>query len=131
MNSVHLIGNLTRDPERRGFPDGGSMAEISIAVPSPAKDADGNYKTDFFDISVYGSAAENCMRYLMKGKKVCIDGYLRHDRWTDSSGKNRTILRICTNKVEFLSPRGSGAAQSTEVTVDTLEDVTTDDIPFD
>lgn len=125
MNIVIMTGNLTSDPERRAFASGGEMAVLPLAVSSSSKDQDGNYKTNFFDVEVFGKAAENCIRYLRKGKKVLITGELRDERWTDpKNNQQRRFLKIRAYKVEFLSPKDN-------VTVDTLEDVTTDDIPFD
>ena len=131
MNSVHLIGNLTRDPERRVSGKGNTVAELGIAVPSTFKNEDGTYKTDFFDVMVYGKTAENCLRFLSKGKKVAIEASLSDVHYKDQSNKPRRLLRIIANNVEFLSPRGSGTAQAEEpVTADMFQDVSEEDIPF-
>lgn len=133
MNSVHLIGNLTRDPERRVSGKGNTVAELGIAVPSTFKNEDGTYKTDFFDVMVYGKTAENCLRFLSKGKKVAIEARLSDVHFTDHSGKARRLLMIIANSVEFLSPSGNVSAQAAapaEVTPDMFQDVSEEDIPF-
>lgn len=133
MNSVHLIGNLTRDPDRRATGNGKTATELGIAVSSTFKNEDGTYKTDFFDVMVYGKTAENCLRFLSKGKKVAIEARLSDVHYKDQSNKPRRLLMIIANNVEFLSPSGnvSAPAAQSEVTPDMFQDVSEDDIPFD
>lgn len=133
MNSVHLIGNLTRDPDRRATGNGKTATELGIAVSSTFKNEDGTYKTDFFDVMVYGKTAENCLRFLSKGKKVAIEAKLSDVHYKDQSNKPRRLLMIIANSVEFLSPSGNVSAQAAapaEVTPDMFQDINEEDIPF-
>ena len=76
MNSVVLIGNLTRDPELR-YASGGNQTAVcrfTIAVNDGFGE---NKRTSFIPIVVFGKPAENCDRYLQKGSKVCINGRIQ------------------------------------------------------
>ena len=117
INKVILIGNLTRDPETKTISSGMLIVNFTIAVNRIKKDAK---EVDFFDITVFGKLAENCDKYLAKGKKVCIDGNLKQDRWTDPNGNNRSKISIIANNVQFLSPKDnngydSGAEENSNV----------------
>lgn len=67
MNSVVLIGRLTRDPELR-YTSGSQMAvaTFTIAIDRPVR-AGGEKQTDFPRVTVFGKQAENCEKYLAKG----------------------------------------------------------------
>ena len=102
INRVILIGNLTKDPETKTSSSDVLIVNFSIAVDRIKKDAK---EVDFFDVTVFGKLAEICNKYLTKGKKVCVDGNLRQDRWTDSDGNNKSKISIIANNVQFLSPK--------------------------
>ena len=74
MNNVVLIGRLTKDPELRYIPESqNAVATFTIAVDRPfAKEK----QADFIRITVFGKQAENCERFLTKGRMV------RHSRKT-------------------------------------------------
>ena len=75
MNKIILVGRLTRDPELRTTPNGISVCSLSLAV-SRRMDRD---KTDFFDITVWRQAGENCAKYLSKGRQVAVEGEMQMD----------------------------------------------------
>ncbi|MBM3889429.1 MAG: single-stranded DNA-binding protein, partial [Verrucomicrobia bacterium] len=85
FNRVILMGNLTRDPERRYTPKGTAVTEFAIAVNRTYTTESGDKKDEvhYFDIVVWGRAAENCAQYLSKGRPVLIEGRLHQDRWED------------------------------------------------
>ena len=77
MNSVVLIGRLTRDPELR-YTSGSQMAvaTFTIAIDRPVR-AGGEKQTDFPRVTVFGKQAENCEKYLAKGRLVGVQGDCR------------------------------------------------------
>ena len=87
MNSVILIGRLTRDPEIR-YTAGSQMAiaKFSIAVDRPVR-AGKEREADFPRITVFGKQAENCERFLAKGRLVGIQGRLQTGSYQDRDGK--------------------------------------------
>ena len=100
MNQVVLIGNLTKDIETRQTPNGKSVATLSIAVKRPHSE-----ETDFFNVVVWDKKAEICAKYLKKGSKVGIVGYLYNNSYEANDGTKRTITQINAIEVEFLTPK--------------------------
>ncbi len=100
MNSVVLIGRLTKDPEIRYMPDNQkAVATFSIAVDRPfAKEK----TADFFNIVVFGKPAENCGNFLVKGRLVGIQGRIQNDSYTTQSGEKKYKTDIVADRVEFL-----------------------------
>nr|DAS38427.1 MAG TPA: Single strand binding protein [Caudoviricetes sp.] len=105
MNKVILTGNLTRDPELHETAAGKSVLKFDIAVNRGFKDADGNYITDFFNVSVWGDKGVNCGRYLFKGSKVGVVGRLQNRTYKDKEGNNRIVTEVVAEDVEFLTPK--------------------------
>lgn len=108
-NLVVLIGNLTRNPEVRSTSTGSAVTTLSLAVNRRVKDSStGDYKevTDFINVTVWGRQAENCEKYLTKGRGVYIEGRLQQNRWEDPSGEQKSRLEVVASTVQFL-PGGS------------------------
>lgn len=103
MNKVFLIGNLTRDPETAATATGKNVCRFSIATDRRAKDKDGNKIADFHSIVCFGQTAENCAKYLSKGRKVGVVGELQYSQY-EKDGIKKTSTAIVANEVEFLSP---------------------------
>ena len=102
MNSVVLIGRLTRDPELR-YAAGSQMAiaKFSIAVDRPARTGK-ERETDFPRITVFGKQAENCDKYLTKGRLVGVQGRLQTGSYQDKDGKTVYTTDVVADRVEFL-----------------------------
>ena len=109
VNVVVLTGNLTRDPEMRHTEGGTAIAELRLAVNSRRKDgntAEWKDKPNYFDVIVFGVHAENCAKYLAKGRPIAIEGRLDWREWEakDGSGK-RQAVQIIANTVQFLGSK--------------------------
>jgi single-strand DNA-binding protein len=109
LNSVNIMGNLTRDPELKYTPSGKSVCSLSIANNRVyTKNNEKVTEVSYFDVEVWGPAAENCSKYLTKGQGVIVEGRLKQDRW-EKDGKTQSRVRISANSVHFLPKRqGSG-----------------------
>lgn len=104
MNKVILIGNLTKDPELSETSSGIAYTNLSVAVSRPFVNEDGERATDFFNVTVWRTQAENCAKYLTKGKKVSIIARLQNRTYEDKNGNKRYVNDIIAEEVEFLSP---------------------------
>ena len=102
MNSVVLIGRLTRDPEVR-YTSGSQMAvcTFSIAVDRMTRQGE-ERKADFPRITVFGKQAENCERFLKKGRLVGIQGRLQTGSYTNKDGATVYTTDVVADRVEFL-----------------------------
>lgn len=107
LNHVVLIGRLTRDlgTDERSFaytPNGTARANISIAVNRSTKHGDQWVdEANYFDVTIWGKAAENLRPYLTKGKQIAIDGYLKQDRW-EKDGQKYSKVTVQANNVQLL-----------------------------
>lgn len=130
MNKVIIIGRLTKDVELLETPGGTPLARLSVAVNRSYKNSDGEREADFFNVTVWGSQAENCRKYLEKGRQVAIQGELRNDTYTDKNGDKRTSTTINAQEVEFIgSATTSGEKVKKEpIKLQQIED--DGDLPF-
>ena len=116
MNSVILIGRLTRDPELR-YTNGSQMAiaKFSLAIDRPTRQGE-ERKADFPRVTVFGKQAENCEKYLSKGKMVCVQGRIQTGSYQDKDGKTVYTTDVIADRVEFLEwgdrPQQSAGAGS-------------------
>lgn len=99
MNSVILIGNLTRDPELR-YTEAKQMpiCKFTIAVnDSFGKESE----PSFIPVTVFGKQAESCERFLYKGSKCAVKGRIKTGSYEGKNGKVNTT-EVIADQVEFL-----------------------------
>ncbi len=114
INRVVLVGRLTRDPELRALPSGTSVCGLRIACNSSRRESDGSYseRPNYFDVNVYGAAADSVSTYTRKGSRVAIDGRLEWREWETAEQQRRQAVSIVADTVQFLDApgeRSSGA----------------------
>jgi len=110
LNSVNIMGNLTRDPEMKYISSGKAVCSLSIANNRVyIKNTEKITEVSYFDVEVWGAAAENCAKYLTKGNGIIVEGRLRQDRW-EKDGKTQSRVRISANAVHFLPKKQNNAA---------------------
>jgi single-strand DNA-binding protein len=111
LNSVNILGNLTRDPEIKYTQSGRSVCNLSIANNRVySKDNEKVTEVSYFDVEVWGAVAENCAKYLAKGSGIVVEGRLKQDRW-EKEGKTQSRVRIAANQIHFLPKRGESQGQ--------------------
>ena len=98
MNKVELIGRLTKDPELRYTTDQTAVCNFNVAIDRIPKDKG----ADFPGIKVFGKQAENCEKYLKKGRLVAIQGRLQTGSYTDKNGNTVYTTDVAANRVEFV-----------------------------
>ena len=111
INSVIVIGNLTRDPELKATPSGTSVCSLRIAVNDQVKDqSSGEWveKANYFTVDVFGRQAETCAQYLARGRQVAVSGRLRWRQWETQEGQKREAVSIAADRVQFIGPREVG-----------------------
>ena len=106
MNSVNLVGRLTKEPELRRTGDGTAVCSCSLAVKRPmVKDA-----TDFPEIVSWRQSAEYLAQYGHKGDIVAVSGPLTSRKWKDKNENNRINWEIQAESVELLSSKKESQA---------------------
>ena len=112
MNSVNLIGRLTRDPELRSATSGTIVGALRIAIQRPKKDGE-DQGADYVDVTTFGRQAEVCAEYLGTGRRIAVQGRLKHSEWKAEDGSKRSKIEVIANQVDFLdSPRDSGSDEA-------------------
>ena len=103
-NKVWLMGNLTKDPESQTTSSGITVCKFTLAVQRKFSNANGEKETDFINIVAWRTLAENCIKYLSKGKKVAVVGAIQTRSYDAQDGTKRYVTEIMAEEVEFLSP---------------------------
>ena len=107
MNSVVLIGRLTRDPELSYTPSQTAVCHFSIAVDRPRRNGE-DQGADFIRITVWGRQAETCDRYLSKGRQVAVLGRIQTGSYKNREGATVYTTDVVADRVEFLSSGNGG-----------------------
>lgn len=136
MNNVVLIGRLTRDPEIR-YTAGTQMAvaTFTVAIDRPVR-AGAEKQTDFPRVTVFGKQAENCERFLAKGRLVGVQGRIQTGSYTNKDGQTVYTTDVVADRVEFLEwakqsddERAANAAPSADYAPEGFSAID-EDIPF-
>lgn len=107
MNSVILIGRLTKDPELRKAGET-TVANFTLAVDRPiAKEK----TADFIRIVAFGKTAELCERFLTKGKQVAIQGRIQTGSYENKDGQRVYTTDVVADRVEFLGKKDEEKSQ--------------------
>lgn len=116
VNKVILVGNLGQDPEVRYMPNGGAVANMTLATSESWRDkqtGETKEKTEWHRVVLFGKLAEVAGEYLKKGSQVYIEGALQTRKWTDQGGQERYTTEVVVNvggTMQMLGGRQGGAA---------------------
>lgn len=137
LNSIYLIGNLTRDMELKYSSNGLAIGKSSIAVNKEYKKGDDWTKeVSYFNFVVFGKAAEFLNERLTKGKQIFIDGSLKQNRWQDQEGKAKNEISIIVNTINIIENINNKNSSNSENNdnkssgTNNVPDDFVDDIPF-
>jgi single-strand DNA-binding protein len=106
INSVTIIGNLTKEPDLKETQSGKKVAELRIANNSSFKKGDEWVdRANYFQVTAWGKQGENAAQYLDKGSRVAVDGRLEWQSWDkpEGDGVNSRVV-IVANNIQFLTP---------------------------
>ncbi len=136
MNSVVLVGRLTRDPDVRYSQDQRAVARFTLAVDRPVRSG-GEKQADFPSIVCFGKTAELVEQYVSKGRRVAVSGRIQTGSYTNKDGQKVYTTDVVADRVEFLdsgsgAPRSEGAepAGSNPNSVPDGFDALDDELPF-
>jgi len=110
LNRVQLIGNLTRDPELRYTPSGTAVCSFSIATNRSWTNDTGEKKdeVEFHRIVSWAKLAELCSQFLVKGRKVFVEGRLQTRSWAAQDGTQKQTTEIVISDMILLDSKRSG-----------------------
>ena len=102
INSVSIIGRMTRDMDYAFTSTGVAIGKISLAVNHMKKD-----EVSFLDVKVFGKLADNLKPYLLKGKQIGVTGFLKQERW-EKDGQKFSRVIINADSIELLGGNSNG-----------------------
>lgn len=110
LNKAMIIGNLGADPEVRYTKSGSAVSNLSVATNEKWTDKSGQRqeRTEWHRVVVFGKTAENCSKYLKKGRQVYVEGRIQTNDWEDKDGNKRYTTEIVAQNVTFLSGGNGG-----------------------
>lgn len=113
LNRVQLIGNLTRDPELRYTPSGTAVCSFGLATNRSWTTDTGekHEETEFHKIVSWNKLAELCSQFLVKGRKVYVEGRLSTKNWTTQEGQQRSTTEVVIDDMILLDNKGQGGAR--------------------
>jgi single-strand DNA-binding protein len=116
VNKVIVLGHLGANPELKYLPSGQPVAEMRIATSETYRDRNEQMqeRTEWHRIVVWGKQAENCAKFLQKGRQVYVEGRLQTRSWDDKEGKKQYMTEVVANQVVFLGGGGGGAGRGAE-----------------
>lgn len=117
LNKAFIIGNLTRDPEKRALPSGAAVTSFSIATTRVYKNRDGvkQEDTQYHNIVAFGPQAETIAQYMKKGSSILVEGRLQTRSWDAPDGVKKYRTEIIVDAFQFGPKRessGSSGASS-------------------
>lgn len=130
LNSVFLIGNLTRDPELRYIPSGRAVANLGLATNRVFTTQAGERREEvcFVRIVVWGKQAESCSQYLTKGSQIFAEGRLQSRNWETGDGQKRSTLEVVARRIQFLDrKRAEGPAAEEKGEAELPEEITSEE----
>jgi single-strand DNA-binding protein len=117
VNKVILVGNLGQDPEIRYMPNGGAVANMTLATSESWRDkqtGENREVTEWHRVVLFGKLAEVAGEYLRKGSQVYIEGQLRTRKWQDQSGQDKYATEVVVNvggTLQMLGGRPQNSSQ--------------------
>lgn len=151
VNNAQILGNIGKDIELKQTKNGNCYCELSVATSERRTDNNGNVnnETTWHKVIVWNKQAENCAKYLSKGRQVFVEGKFQGRKWVDDKGQNRYSTQIVARNVQFVGsknevqarPANTGYVQNQNNQMNipqmqnvqqnmSAQDVRMDDIPF-
>ena len=108
MNKVILAGNIGRKPELSVV---GDTIKTTLRMATKYTDNKKNKVTAWHFVTVWGKQAHLCCQFLEPGSRVCVEGFIKNNQWVEDDGKNRYVVEIVAQHVEFLGSSKHGTQE--------------------
>ncbi len=130
LNSVIIMGRLTRDPELRRTQGGTAVTSFTMAVDRDFKSQSGEKETDFIDVVAWRNTGEFAAKYLAKGRMAAVEGRIQVRDWQDKDGNRRKSVEVVADNVYFADSKRDSKPQESrdDQEFDEIED--DGDFPF-
>ena len=124
MNSVLLVGRVSKDPELKETLNGKKVCYFTLVVPNFGKTIDGSKKDpSFISCVVWGKNAENFVKYNKKGSQIAVNGRIVPREYIKATGEKNKYYEVCCDTVSFVrSPQIEENDEIYEMEEETLPD---------
>ena len=109
LNTIMIMGRMTRDPELRHTATGTPVTSFTLAVDRDRKGQNGEKETDFIDVVAWSKTAEFVSKYFCKGRMAVVEGRLQIRSWTDKEGNKRKSAEVLADNVYFADSKRDNA----------------------
>lgn len=134
LNKAIVVGNITKDPELKSMPSGGSVCNFSVATNRVWNDKQSGQKqtaVEFHNIVVFGKMADTVAQYMRKGSEILIEGRLQTRSWEAQDGSKRYRTEIVAESVQFGSkPKSQPEDDPYGPLPEDEREINVEDIPF-
>lgn len=132
MNTITLLGRLTKNPEARYTSTGKAVTLFTLAVNRPYTNSDGQREADFINCQAWGKTAEVVGNHVSKGDRLLVEGRLQIRSYTDKEGVKRYATEVVVNRVEFIEQKKDSNVKTEASPMDDFgsADFEQDSIPF-
>lgn len=116
VNKVILVGNLGKDPELKYFEGNLAKTTFSLATSEFYRDKNGNRneQTEWHNVVLWRTLAENAAKLLKKGSQIYLEGKLQTRQWTDKEGQKRNITEIVADTFTLLQNRDASKSGNSD-----------------
>ena len=132
MNTITLLGRLTKNPEARYTSTGKAVTLFTLAVNRPYTNADGQREADFINCQAWGKTAEVVGNHVSKGDRLLVEGRLQIRHYIDKEGVKRYATEVVVNRVEFIEQKKDSNVKTEASPMEDFRsaDFEQDSIPF-
>ena len=132
MNTITLLGRLTKNPEARYTSTGKAVTLFTLAVNRPYTNSDGQREADFINCQAWGKTAEVVGNHVSKGDRLLAEGRLQIRSYIDKEGVKRYATEVVVNRVEFIEQKKDSNVKTEASPMDDFgsADFEQDSIPF-
>lgn len=132
LNTITIMGRITKDIELRRTPTGVAVASFTLAVDRDFKEKGGEKETDFIDCVAWKNTAEFVEKYFGKGRMAVVSGRLQIRSWTDKDGNKRRTAEVVADNVYFGDSKRDGDNSATTAPANNFSLLMDDDsqLPF-
>lgn len=111
MNSITLIGRLTKDSKATYTKNNTATCNFTLAVDRAFKNANGEREADFINCVIWRKAAENFTKFTHKGSRVGIQGRLQTRNYQNQQGDTVYVTEVVVENFDLLDPRNGNQSQ--------------------
>lgn len=132
INTVNLIGRLTKDIEAKVTNNNKKYSNFTLAVQRDVKKSDGTYDSDFISCQAWGKTVDILDKYTQKGSLIAVLGRIQTRNYDGQDGKKVYVTEVVVNSIQLLDKIQSQSKETVDYSVETSSEVVinSDDLPF-